>query len=46
MTRKKEKLRNEDRIIGSLEIIRWRLVEAVDTIIKEIDYLEKVKRIK
>ena len=42
----KNKPRPEDRLIGCLDIIRWRLVEAICEIDKQIAYLERLKKIK
>ena len=36
----------EDRTIGSLQTVRWRLVESLCEIDKQINYLERCKEIK
>ena len=39
-----EKPKNEDRLIDALRVLRWRLIEGVNEIDKQIKYLEDIKR--
>ena len=43
---KKKKFYNEDRIIICLDIIRWKLVEIILSIDKQLKYLERIKKLK
>lgn len=46
MTNPKKKLRPEDRIITSLEIIRCKCVDLIGAIDKEMDYIERCKEVR
>jgi len=46
MSDMKSKLQPEDRAIDALNDIHWRLVEAIATIDRRVDYLERCKEIR